>query len=93
MSIFDGKSRYAKFSKIYTTTDKNGRPVEALLPAKIPQQPSMGLHLLKQGQRLDHLSGYYLDDPTGYWKIANHNDVMTPDVLAEISQIDIPGKG
>jgi hypothetical protein len=50
----------------------------------------MGVHLRRQGQRLDHLAHRYLDDPTGFWRICELNDVMHAEMLSEALEIDIP---
>lgn len=92
MSKFSNQSRYVKYAEIYATTDRKGRTVQAISPAKIPAQRELGEHLRKQGQRLDHLAAHYLDDATGYWRIAHHGDAMSVDAIAQTSQIKIPTK-
>lgn len=92
MSTFDKNSRYAKFATTYPARDKSGRNVQALTPAEIPAQRLLGEHLRKQGQRLDHLAAYYLDDPMGYWRLVQLGDAMTADVLTDAPQIKIPVK-
>ena len=52
----------------------------------------LGFHLLKQGERLDLLAARYLNDPAGYWRIAEQNDVMLPEALTEAREIEIPVK-
>ena len=44
----------------------------------------------RDGQRLDHLANFYLLDPNGFWRLAEHNDAMLPDAIAEASIIRIP---
>jgi hypothetical protein len=80
--MFDARSRYARLHR-YIVTDRRGRQVEVVPVAPAPDQPLLGLHVLRQGERLDHLSATYLDDPTGYGRIAERNDVMWPDALLE----------
>ncbi|MEM7291523.1 MAG: hypothetical protein AAF412_14320 [Pseudomonadota bacterium] len=92
MAKFSSKSRYVKHSSVYQTTDRRGREVQALTPAEIPDQRELGEHLRKDHQRLDHLASHYLDDPTGYWRIAKHNDAMAPDVISQSRIIKIPTK-
>jgi hypothetical protein len=92
MSTFDRNSRYVKYAKVYQTTDRRGRPVQALGPAEIPDQRELGEHLRKDGQRLDHLAAHYLDDPTAFWRIAKINDAMSADVLIDRRRIRIPTK-
>ncbi len=90
MAVFDGKSRYVKDASTYEAADRRGRTVVALAAANRPEQTLLGEHLLKEGQRLDHLANFYLEDPNGFWRIAEINDVMLPDALAEADVIKIP---
>lgn len=93
MSVFDGKSRYLKYSLTARTVDWRGREVNFVLPARIPDQAELGQHRRKQGQRLDRLSAHYLDDAAGFWRIARINDAINPDAAVEQPLIRIPVKG
>ena len=90
MAIFDPKSRYVKNATVYQTTDRRGRTVSAVTPASAPVQVTLGVFRRKQGQRLDHLAAFYLQDAYGYWRIAELNNVMLPEALSEADLIDIP---
>jgi hypothetical protein len=90
MAIFDAKSRYVKNASIYEVTDRRGRSVAALMVADKPVQTLLGEHLRKEGQRLDHLANFYLQDPDAFWRICELNDVMLPDALAEADIVKIP---
>ena len=90
MAIFDPKSRYAKYSSAYHAVDRRGRTVLALGPALVPSIPTLGIHRRKQGQRLDHLAAFYLQDANGFWRIASHNNVLLPEALSEVERLDIP---
>lgn len=90
MAIFDRQSRYRKGSRPARALDRHGNVVSAVDIPDAPTAGSVGQHLLEQGQRLDHLANYYLADGTGYWRIAELNDAMVPDALAEVIRIDIP---
>lgn len=92
MSNFSSNSRYVRFAKVYRTTDRSGREVQALGPAEIPAERELGEHLRRQGQRLDHLAAHYLNDSTGYWRLTAHNDAMSADVLSQATSIRIPVK-
>ncbi len=92
MAIFDRKSRYIANAKTYQTTDARGRTVTALTPAEKPVQTPRGEHRRRDGQRLDHLANFYLGDPLGFWRLAEHGDVMLPDALAETDVVDIPNR-
>lgn len=90
MAIIDNTSRYAKYAEILELADANAEQVHALGPAKRPSLNELGEHILREGQRLDHLANYYLKDPHGYWKICELNDVLLPDQLAEVELVKIP---
>ena len=89
--MFDKKSRYAKV-ETYAVKDKRGRTVQVVPVPGVPQQTIIGYHLLKQGQRLDHLAGKYLNDPAGFWRICEAKDVMQPEMLSEAQEIAIPNR-
>jgi hypothetical protein len=93
MSVFSATSRYLAFSTISEATDRRGRRVACVLPARLPQAANLGLHRLQEGQRLDHLADRYLGDPTAFWRIARHNDAMTVEQVAEQPLIAIPVRG
>lgn len=93
MAVFDSKSRYVRNASTYTTTDRRRRTVTALTPAERPVQRHLGDHRRRDGQRLDHLANFYLGDALGFWRVAEHNDVMLPDALAEADIVRIPGRG
>lgn len=69
-----------------------GRRVTVVAPPPPPQQDLLGYHILRQGQRLDHLAYKYLDDADAYWRIAEFNDVMQAEWLTEAREIAIPKK-
>lgn len=92
MATFDRKSRYVLYATTYVTTDRRGRQVTALTPAERPAQVHLGDHRRKEGQRLDHLANFYLQDPFGFWRIAEHNDAVLPDALAAADLVRIPRK-
>jgi hypothetical protein len=89
--MFEEKSRYVKL-KPYTVTDRRRRVTLVVPVSTAPEQQPLGRHLLKQGQRLDHLSHHYLDDPAGYWRICEINEVMLPEELSSRKEIIIPIK-
>ena len=92
MATFDQKSRYVLNATTYVTTDRRGRTVTALTPAERPAQAHLGDHRRKDGQRLDHLANFYLQDPLGFWRLAEHNDAVLPDALADVEVVRIPRK-
>ncbi len=89
--MFDPKSRYVK-AETYVVTDTRGRSVTLVAPPPPPDQVLLGIHLLKQGERLDLLAAKYLNDPAGYWRIAEQNNVVIAEALTEAREIEIPAK-
>lgn len=89
--MFTDKSRYKNVTQ-YEVTDHRGRPVKVVATPTARQQTIKGFHLLKQGQRIDHLASLYLNDQAGFWRIAEANDVMLPEALTEQLEIAIPNK-
>jgi hypothetical protein len=91
MAVFDRLSRYVKPKlEPYEVTDHRGRRVKAL-PMREPRpEVSVGEHIRKGTQRLDHLAGGYLGDPNGFWRIAEVNDAVLPDAIAETERVKIP---
>lgn len=87
--MFDEKSRYANLGS-YTVKDHRDRDMTVVPVPPAPQQSLLGIHVHKQGERLDHLANRYLSDPAGYWRIAERNDVMLPEALTEVREIEIP---
>ncbi len=90
MAVFDENSRYVRFASIYMAIDRRGRRVQALSAAAPPPQTRLGEHLRRDGQRLDHLAGFYLNDPNGFWRIAEINGAILPDALALVRSLTIP---
>ena len=64
--MFDPTSRYYGLPTL-EMTDHRGRTVQIVTVPDAPRQQIRGEHLRRQGQRLDHLAAFYLQDPHGYW--------------------------
>lgn len=90
MSVFDEKSRYLKLSHVLKSLDARGRQVDWVTPARIPPQRLLGEHRRREGQRLDRIAAHYLDDPTGFWRVAAINDALTADAIADLPRLRIP---
>ena len=88
--MFDAKSRYAK-QPLYKVTDGRGREVEVVAAPPAPGERVLGLHLRKQGDRLDLLAARYLANPAAFWRIAEVNGAALPEALSEPREIAIPG--
>jgi len=89
--MFSDKSRYKNATQ-YEVVDPRGRTVKVVAATAAPQQTIKGYHLLKQGQRTDHLASLYLNDQAGFWRIAEANDTMLPEAITEQAEIAIPNK-
>jgi hypothetical protein len=89
--MFDPRSRYAKLTP-YAVIDRRGRVVCVIPATEVPPQTVLGRHLRKQVDRLDHLAGFYLADPAGYWRLSELNDAMLPESLSEALELLIPEK-
>ena len=92
MSTYDANSRYAGIAT-YPVTDHRGRTVTVVGVPPHRDVALAGYHVLRQGQRPDHLASQYLSDPTGFWRIAEANDAMQAEWLSEQPEIAIPVKG
>jgi hypothetical protein len=91
MAVFDRLSRYVKPPLTpYEVTDLRGRRVFALPTPDPPLEFSVGRHVKKQNERLDHLAAAYLKDPNAFWRIAVVNGAVLPDSLLENELLDIP---
>jgi len=91
MAVFDRSSRYVKPPLTpYEARDLRGRKVQALPMPEPPAIVSVGRHVKKQHQRLDHLANAYLNDPNGFWRIAEANGALLPDALLELELLEIP---
>ena len=93
MSVFDPKSRYVRHARHTQAVDRRGRVVACVTPAAPPIEPELGLHRLRQGQRLDHLANHYLGDPAGFWRVALANDGMTVEATLARPLVKIPRRG
>jgi len=89
--MFSDKSRYKEITT-YESTDSRGRIVKIVAVPKAPNKTILGIHALKQGQRVDHLAAKYTNDEAGFWRIAEANDAMTSEALTEKAEITIPNK-
>ncbi|MGA9772084.1 MAG: hypothetical protein WBV94_23835 [Blastocatellia bacterium] len=87
--MFDSKSRYAAVAT-YTVTDHRGRAVEVVAVPERIEESTLGFHVLRQGERLDHLAQRYLENAAGFWRICELNNVMLPETLTEAREIAIP---
>ena len=90
--MFDAKSRYAN-QPTRLVTDRRGRQVTIVDPPPPGNETLLGYHVMRQGQRLDHLAATYLDNAHGYWRLCNLNDAMHAEQLTESDELAIPDRG
>jgi len=87
--MFFPGSRYIKQAQ-YQTTLPDGTTVTAVVPP-LPTSPQLiGYHARLQGQRLDLMANYYLNDATQFWTFCDANNAVVPDALATHAQIGVP---
>jgi hypothetical protein len=87
--MFDPLSRYARLAT-YPRTDHRGRAVAVVPVPPPPADVVLGIHVLRQGERIDHLVFRYLENPAGFWRIAELNGVMLAEAITERREIAIP---
>ncbi len=91
MAVFDPLSRYVTPPlETYEVKDIRGRSVFALPTPEPPGETSVGRHVKKENQRIDHLAAAYLRDANGFWRIAEVNGAVLPDALLERELLEIP---
>ena len=66
-----------------------GEGLTVVVSPPAPNRLLRGYHLRRQGQRLDHMAYKYLQDPAGFWRICELNDVMQAEMLSEADEIAI----
>lgn len=86
--MFSTTSRYQGLP-ILRWTDRDGREVAYCARRFLPPGDAHALlleHVVRDGERLDHITARYLDDPEQFWRICDANDAVSPFDLA------IPGR-
>jgi hypothetical protein len=87
--MFDIKSRYAGLTT-YALLDQRGRTVAVVSVPPPPRDVLLGIHVLRQGERIDHLAFRYLENPAGFWRICEFNGLMLAEAITEQREIAIP---
>ena len=90
--MFFPGSRYQNQPQ-YTVTLANGSTVTAVVPPLPTNPPLAGYHTRLQGQRLDLLGNFYLNDATTFWRFCDASDALSPDALSTHLTIAVPQKG
>ena len=80
--MFSSRSRYASVSDaVYQ--DASGRQITYKLIRLTPDAPTLQVHTVAQGDRLDLVAYQYYGDPEQYWRICDGNNALRPDDLTE----------
>ena len=83
-------SRYDAAER-YVVPGPEGVPVQVVVSPRRDRPARLGVHLRRDGERLDHLASFYLKNPTEFWRICDVNDAVLPDSLTDVRRVDIPG--
>lgn len=83
-SLFASSSRYYGLEPLQLSVQ--GRTVVYLPRRFLPPASSFQLlheHTVVAGERLDHVAGQYLGDPTLFWRLCDANNALRPEALVE----------
>jgi hypothetical protein len=62
-------------------TDATGRQVPYKLLRLTPDAPTIQVHIVAQGDRLDLIAFQYYGDPEQFWRVCDGNTALRPDAL------------
>jgi hypothetical protein len=84
-------SRYAATAVAWWSAP-DGRSVPYLELRRPIAAPLVGVHAVRQGDRLDLLAQAAFADPTQFWRICDANEALWPEDLTAVTgrRIDIP---
>lgn len=85
------QSRYATADLVFAT-DAAGHPRQ-VVPFPAPRVGSFSAtrHIIREGERLDHLASRYYDDPEMWWVIADANpEIFYPENIPAGTVVRIP---
>jgi len=80
--MFFKGSRYAKIETL-EITDPEGRVVRYKATRFIAEAEPLQAHIVRRGERPDHIAHRYFRDPERFWRIADANQVMWSDDLVK----------
>jgi hypothetical protein len=90
--MFFPGSRYLSAGR-YSAVLPDGSRIDVVrIPAR-RTDPVLGYHRRLDGQRLDHVAGHFLGDPTAFWRICDAASGVLPDAIASRELVPIPRKG
>jgi hypothetical protein len=81
--MFTATSRYASVAD-GTNQEASGRQTSYKLLRIIPSAPTLQVHTVVQGDRLDLVANTYYSDPEQFWRICDANVAMRPDDLLQV---------
>jgi hypothetical protein len=64
-----------------------GQPIVYLRRRFVPSPERFALlqeHVVAQGERLDHVTALYINDPEQFWRICDANAALHPEELTEV---------
>lgn len=82
---FSPTSRYHGID-VATLTLPDGRTIAYVRRRFVPQPGRFALlreHVVRAGERLDHIAANYLGDPEQFWRIADANGAIAPETLTD----------
>lgn len=82
---FSPTSRYHDID-VATLEGSDGRVIAYLRRRFVPQPERFALlreHVVRAGERLDHIAALYLGDPEQFWRIADANGAVAPETLTD----------
>lgn len=82
--MFFKGSRYASVTDL-VFTDPDGREARYKKTRFIPETRAQAAHLVREGERLDHLANLYYRDPERFWRICDANLAMWPEDLVSVA--------
>ena len=82
----------SRYTGVETTTldTPDGKTITHLRRRFLPSGDAFTVlqeHVVKEGERLDHIATTYLGDPEQFWRICDANEAMQPNEL-----VSAPGK-
>jgi hypothetical protein len=81
--MFNTTSRYASVADA-TYQDPSGRQFSYKVLRLTPTAPTLLVHKVVQGDRLDLLAATVYSDPQQFWRICDANVAMRPDDLLQV---------
>ncbi len=87
--MFEPGSRYIS-APTYTVNLPEGREIRAVVPPLPRRFRIEGEHPRQESERLDHIAGAYLNNPTQFWALCDAANAMSPDALSTRDRIPIP---